>query len=420
MGFRILATGLGLGLVTTSLAGAQAPSTARVETAPVESQAQDRFRVPAALVPSRKVVVVAPADGVLRSLSVPVGATIREGQEIGQFDRAEAEARVRIAQAVVKQHQAQLDAARVASAVPSGGSLALYAAQLDEARAKADLAQLGLDRCILRAPFAGRVVAISVSAGQYLPKGGAVAEVADVADLRALVPLERRAAKVGDEAALKVEGRAASGRIQAIVPLPEAFAPLRELATPLAGAWVAIDNTSGALEPGQRVVTAAMPDAPLAILPGRAVREGPVGPEVQVLRNELVADLPVRVLGEAGAERLQVSGAFRPGDVLIVSSTVPLLAGTLVRFGGEAGGPIEATAPRPDEVGQMAGITPPSRSTLAPSSTSTPNPSTSRPGVAPIGAPGSALPRGTPRPASPAPSPVAPARPPTPANSVPF
>ena len=54
---------------------------------------------------------------------------------------------------------------------------------------------------------------------------------------------------------------------------------------------------------------------------------------MQVIRNEYVTDIPVRVLGHPGPERVQVSGLFRPNDALVVSSSVPLLAGTLIRRG---------------------------------------------------------------------------------------
>ncbi len=54
---------------------------------------------------------------------------------------------------------------------------------------------------------------------------------------------------------------------------------------------------------------------------------------VQVIRDEYVTNIPVRVLGEPGVERVQITGALRTSDSLIASASVPLLAGTLVRFG---------------------------------------------------------------------------------------
>ena len=50
---------------------------------------------------------------------------------------------------------------------------------------------------------------------------------------------------------------------------------------------------------------------------------------VQVIRDEYVTNVPVRVLGENGTERVQIAGALRASDSLIASTSVPLLAGTL-------------------------------------------------------------------------------------------
>jgi multidrug resistance efflux pump len=69
-------------------------------------------------------------------------------------------------------------------------------ARLDAARARAELAGLDLERCILRAPFAGRLLAAPVDTGQFVAKGTTVAELADVSRLRVLVPVDRTATAV--------------------------------------------------------------------------------------------------------------------------------------------------------------------------------------------------------------------------------
>jgi hypothetical protein len=94
-----------------------------------------------------------------------------------------------------------------------------------------------------------------------------------------------------------------------------------------------------------------------------------------VIRSEYVTNIPVEVLGKVGPERVQVTGAFRPTDALIVSSSVALLPGTLIRFaqGGTSG--IEGSTPNPARQGAEAGITPPGRT---PGATSVPAAGTSR------------------------------------------
>ncbi len=347
-----------LAMAASGMAMGQAPPTsARVETAPLELKSPDRYQVPCVLEPIRKVTLTAPSDGVLRNMEAQVGAAVREGAEIAQFDRAEAAARLKIAQAQVKEQQATLKLAA------NPGHAAVAQAQLEAAQARAEIAQLALDRCTLRAPFSGRLMVVAVSPGQYLIKGATVAELADESSLRALVPLER-ATSSSATVNLDVEGQAVAGKVQATLPLPESLAVLRELAMPLSAAWLVVANPKGALEPGQRVQGPALPVAPIATIPARALHQPAKGeaggPSVQVIRNEYATNVPVRILGHPGPDRVQVSGSLRPTDTLILASSVPLMAGTLIRFGGgEEHKLIEATSPNPAEGGNLAGISPP-------------------------------------------------------------
>jgi multidrug efflux pump subunit AcrA (membrane-fusion protein) len=384
----IAAVGAGLMAVAALAAWGQgtkheAPghTTARVETAPLELTPPDRYNLPLVLEPTRRVAVMATADGVVRSLVVPLGAMVRENQEIIQLDRGEAAARLKIAQAEVKEMQA----------MPTGKSAnesSIAQARVEAAQGRADLAQLELDRCTLRAPFSGRVLNYLVSPGQYVTKGTTLADLADVSSLRVLVPVERNAVKEGGSLELVIEGKGVNGKVQTMLPLPDTFAPLRELATPWAAAWVTFANADGkAHEPGQRVRDPFLPTAPIAVVPSRAVRdseESAAATSVQVVRSEYVTSVPVRLLGPAGPERMQVSGPFRPADLAIVESTVPLVAGTLIRFASSGDGPVEGVAPKQGLPGVVADLEPPVGS-AAPGS----------PGsrIAPIGAPDSRAPK---------------------------
>ncbi|HEX8200504.1 MAG TPA: HlyD family efflux transporter periplasmic adaptor subunit [Isosphaeraceae bacterium] len=376
-----------------------APATARVETAPLALIPPERYQVPAPLEPARRVALVAPADGILQAISVPIGTTVREGQELVQLDRTEAAARLKIAQAGVKEMVAALEGVRGTGPAigPQRSTIAMAEARVEAAQGQVELAQVALDRCTLRAPFAGRLLAAPVSPGQYVTKGTTIAELAEVARLRVLLPVDRTAVTKDVALELEVEGKAASGTVRAVLPLPEAFAPLRELATPLAAAWVELANADGALEPGQRVRSPFLPNAPLAVVPGRALRPagGASGPGLQVIRHELVTDVPVAVLGEPGPGRVQVSGALRPGDALIVEASVPLVAGTLIRFEGDPSRPIETIGPRPDEPGAVANITPPGP---APAAGARPQ-AAPRPGTSPAPATPASAPRPAPAPA---------------------
>src|SRR5438105_2253304 len=99
----------------------QAPaSTARVETAALELTPPERYQVPIAFEPYRRVTIMATADGILRSISAQVGSTVREGQEVADLDRAEVKARLKVAEAAVKEMEAELEAAKAGPKGPGG------------------------------------------------------------------------------------------------------------------------------------------------------------------------------------------------------------------------------------------------------------------------------------------------------------
>ena len=178
------------------------------------------------------------------------------------------------------------------------------------------------------------------------------------------MPVDRRSVSVGSTIAVPVEEQEVSGKVQAILPLPEPFLVLRELATPFAAASVVFSNTRGELDAGLRPRPAGVPTTAIANIPRRAVRaddvRAPPSSMVQVIRNEYVTNVSVHVLGGLGPDRVQVSGQFRTSDALIVGSSVSLIPGTLVRFNeGAAARGIEATSPNPAHGGFEAGITPP-------------------------------------------------------------
>jgi hypothetical protein len=52
---------------------------------------------------------------------------------------------------------------------------------------------------------------------------------------------------------------------------------------------------------------------------------------VQVLREDVVRDIPIQPLGQPTAERVLVSGSFVEGDELIVSASRELADGTQIR-----------------------------------------------------------------------------------------
>jgi multidrug efflux pump subunit AcrA (membrane-fusion protein) len=335
----VSATAVALGTIVAA-AWAQDPSSgsvgmnSKIETTGITLLPPERYEIPLVLQPKQVVWIKAPMDSVLRGVSVPLGASVREGQEIAQLDRIEASARLKIAQAVVKERQAE---ARTST------SPDVAQARLEAAKAQAELAQHDLDRCTIKAPFAGRMLEIKASNGQYLDKGYILGQLADVSTFNAYVPVDRKAVQIGSSLPLDVEGRSVNGQVKSLLPLPESLAVLRELATPWALAVVEVANSStAALEPGQRVRHNQLPAAPIATLPAHAVRGSRTA---QVIRNGYVVDVPVSVLGKIGSDRLQVSGPFRTYDLVIVEAHPPVQVGTLVHFRDNGGSTLAEVTP---------------------------------------------------------------------------
>ncbi len=351
MTFAGVSRGLVASIFWTAFASAQtAPTAAKIEAVPLELTMPERYQVNEVLEPIRKVTLVAPRDGLIRTIEARLGSVVRESEELAQLDRTEAAARLKIATAELHEKQALLKSNRNDSGV--------YQAQVDAAQGRVELAQLDLDRCTLRAPFSGRIVAVPVCTGQYVLKGAVIVELADVSSLRVMQPVDRRSVAANASLSVQVEGRDVPAKVQAVLPLPESLKVLRELSTPLSAAMLVVANSKGELEPGQRVQSGTVPTTPTTTVPKRAVKpEDPRGGDnmiVQVIRDDYVTNVPVRVLGETGAERVQIAGALRTSDSLITSSSVPLLAGTLVRFGDTAA-PANATNAEPGAVAPGSG-----------------------------------------------------------------
>ena len=213
-------------------------------------------------------------------------------------------------------------------------------------------------------PFPGRILNLFVCAGQFVLKGSPILELADTTSLRVVLPVDRRGVSVGSTLTVAVEEQEVPCKVQALLPLPESFFVLRELATPFAAASVVVPNPKGELEPGLRARPSGVPTTAIAAVPRRAIRpdeiRGAAGSMVQVIRNEYVTNVPVHVLGSLGNDRIQISGLLRETDALIIGSSVPLMPGTLVRFADNPGvRGVEGTSPDPSRSGIEAGITHP-------------------------------------------------------------
>jgi hypothetical protein len=151
------------------------------------------------------------------------------------------------------------------------------------------------------------------------------------------IPVDRAAADNGKTFGLKIEQDDVDGKIDAVLPLPSKFEPLRELFDSIASVQVLIDNTSGKFKVGQTVYVPLIPRQPVVEVQNPAIGNLSDGQrKVQVVRQLVVRDIPVKLLGQVGSSRIFVSGPFAEGDEIIYETSHQLGDGFQLKPAGNA------------------------------------------------------------------------------------
>ena len=134
--------------------------------------------------------------------------------------------------------------------------------------------------------------------------------------------MERAAAEQGKSVTIKIEANEVEGKIDAVIPLHTRFDALRELFESITSAVILFDNGDGRLKPGQTVYVPLVPRQPVVEVATSAVGNLPDGQrKVQVVRQSIVRDIPVILMGQVGSNRLFVSGTFAEGDEVIYEAS---------------------------------------------------------------------------------------------------
>ena len=103
---------------------------------------------------------------------------------------------------------------------------------------------------------------------------------------------------------------------------------------------------------GQTVYVPVIPRDPVAEVPAEALLPAADGRRlVQVVRENVVRDLPVRLLGQVGTDRAFVAGPFADGDEVILSSSRELPDGTVLAAAPDPAAPAGDATGRGDAGG---------------------------------------------------------------------
>ena len=275
-----------------------------------------KYRVPLSLEASKTITLVAANDGTVKQIAEKANTKVQYQGDIVRFDNALQKLNFQKAQTLVKIATSELKLAEGESA-KEVAQVKLEVAEID-----AKLAKAALDQTSITMPFAGEVQRILVTEGQFVRAGEPIAIVADNKTMKVEIPSERAAAEAGKSLPIKIEQEDVDAKIDSVYPLSSKFEPLRELFDSIASVVVTVDNPSGRLKAGQTVYVPLIPRQPVVEVANSAVSNtADGGRKVQVVRQLVVRDIPVKLMGQIGSARIFVSGPFSEGDEVVYESS---------------------------------------------------------------------------------------------------
>lgn len=160
-----------------------------VEVSPVMVQkVTDRFEGVGTIEALEAITVVAEIDAAVKALPFGEGSFMRRGEMIAQLDDSQLAAELARAEALRAQSKSTYD--RVKSIVEQGAGapqdLDDAAAALQVANANLDLGKARFEKTRIVAPFNGIIGARRVSVGTFLRGGQAIAELANIDEIRVI------------------------------------------------------------------------------------------------------------------------------------------------------------------------------------------------------------------------------------------
>ena len=306
-----------------------------------------KYRVPLSTEAIQTITLVAPFDATVRQIVAKTNAKTQPQSEIVRLDNTLQKLHFARAQAALK-----LASIEQKAAGKDETAAALAQVKVDIAKIDVEIGQTLLDQTNVRAPFTGEVQRILVAEGQFVRAGDPIAIV------------DRALAEIGKPLTLKIEARDVEGKIDAVLPLPLKFDVLRELFDSIASVNVVVDNSDGKIKVGQTVYVPLVPRQPVVEVPVSAVGNLADGHrKIQILRQSVVRDISVSLLGQVGTARVFVSGPLAEGDEVIYESSHQLsdgfqlkTAAGLAAAGGGAGADKPGAVPNAPPTKQPTGF----------------------------------------------------------------
>lgn len=242
---RVLVLGTTWTLACLALAGlAQAqggPPPAPVEYTEVrQHRVRQDVRLPGTLEARTVSPVTSEVEGFVVELIAREGMRVEEAAPLAQLRTTNLQLRLKAAAGQLKEAEARLARARLAldraarlldqklapqeQVDDAESEFRAWEGRVEQTRADIERVELDIQRCTIRAPFAGAVVAEHIDVGSWLRVGDAVVELASIDDLEIRVEVPARyysMIALGEQATIDLEGAhsvSITGEVTAIVP----------------------------------------------------------------------------------------------------------------------------------------------------------------------------------------------------------
>jgi membrane fusion protein (multidrug efflux system) len=287
--------------------------------------------IPGSVIPNEQVDVYSEVAGRIQRIAFKEGQHVSKGTVILQVDSDILKAQK--AQLLVEQDLAEKDEARKRSLYQGKGiSLQDYEVSqsaLADAKARLDLLNVQISKATIRAPFSGKIGLRHVSEGAFISTSTLITSIVQENPVKIEFSVPEKYArnvKVGQVIEFKTDGdsKTYSGKVYAFEPridegtrMMTVRASLPNPGNLIAGSFVSINYDMGKEENAFMV-------------PSESIVPVLKGQKIFVVRNGSVEEIPVEI-GIRTPEKVQIIGALKEGDQVLISGLLAVRAGMPVK-----------------------------------------------------------------------------------------
>ncbi len=323
-----------LTLLPSALLGQEHPPTPVIVAAVIEQPLVVDLSFVGRIQPRRSSRVAAEIEGRVVRHFKEAGQAVRTGDPLFELANDPLQAALAEAQADFALRQFNHDRSRQLRATDAVSEQDLRDDAYELARAQAKLAglQAQVEDLFVRAPFSGHIIQTFTEVGQWVGRGGEIAQVISIDTVRVIVEVPERHVPqlaLGDRADIFVDalgGDPIAGRVAVI--LAEGYASSRTFPV-----VVRALNPEGRMRSNMSAqVRFQLAQAQASLLVHKdALVSGPQGQVVYLARDGRAVSYPVQT-GLAHKGYVAVTGDLAPGDLAVVRGNERLMDGQAVRI----------------------------------------------------------------------------------------